>query len=146
MGTLDIGEVCKSSGLPASTLRYYEEKGLIRSAGRHGLRRVFEQSILQRLTLISLGQEAGFSLTEIGSMFATDGKASIDRNKLSAKADELDKTIIRLTAMSDALRHAVACRELNHLECPKFQRILDVIGKRISRRHTKPKKTRAGAF
>ena len=52
---MDINEVSKASGLPASTLRYYEEKGLIRSIGRNGLRRVFAESVLQRLSLIALG-------------------------------------------------------------------------------------------
>ena len=141
MKILDIGEVCQRSGLPPSTLRYYEEKGLIRSIGRRGLRRTFEQNTLQRLTLISIGQEAGFSLTEIRNMFAADGVPSLDRSTLSAKADELDKSIKRLTAMRDALRHAAACPEPNHMECPKFQRILEVIGKRISRRPGKRQKT-----
>ncbi|WP_260440806.1 MerR family DNA-binding transcriptional regulator, partial [Pseudomonas aeruginosa] len=40
MRQLDIGEVARRSGVPASTLRYYEEKGLIASSGRHGLRRL----------------------------------------------------------------------------------------------------------
>ena len=42
MRNLDIGEVAKQAGLPPSTLRYYEEKGLIRSVGRRGLRRAFD--------------------------------------------------------------------------------------------------------
>ena len=36
---MDITEVAKRSGVPASTLRFYEEKGLIASVGRRGLRR-----------------------------------------------------------------------------------------------------------
>ena len=54
--TLDIGEVVKLSGLPASTLRFYEEKGLIKSIGRHGLRRIFGVGVLDLLSLISLGR------------------------------------------------------------------------------------------
>jgi len=38
MKQLDIAEVAQRSGVPASTLRYYDEKGLIASIGRHGLR------------------------------------------------------------------------------------------------------------
>jgi DNA-binding transcriptional MerR regulator len=71
---LDIAEVAKRSGLPASTLRFYEEKGLIESAGRRGLRRTFEPTVLERLALIALGRLAGFSLDEIGRMFGADGK------------------------------------------------------------------------
>ena len=126
MATLDINEVARSSGIPASTLRYYEEKGLIASVGRHGLRRVFDGKVLDRLALISLGSAAGFSLDEIGRMFAPDGRPRIDRAALSAKADELDGTIRKLTAMRDGLRHAAVCPARSHLECPTFRRLLDV--------------------
>lgn len=138
MKDLDIGEVSKRSGFPASTLRFYEEKGLIRSTGRHGLRRQFDPSILRRLSLIALGREAGFSLEEIASMFALDGNPLIDRKKLLAKADELEQTVRRLTAMRDGLRHAAACPAPSHVECPTFQRLLKVVEKRYSGRSTIP--------
>lgn len=56
-------------------------------------------------------------------MFATDG---IDRHMLAAKADELDRTIRRMTAMRDGLRHAAVCPAPSHGECPTFQRLLKV--------------------
>src|SRR5687768_16734569 len=93
---MDIVEVAERSGIPASTLRFYEEKGLIASVGRHGLRRVFAPQVLDRLALIALGRAAGFSLEEIGRMFAPDGRPRIDRGMLAAKADELDATIRKL--------------------------------------------------
>lgn len=58
-------------------------------------------------------------------MFGPDGRPSIDRAMLAAKADELDATIRRLTAMRDSLRHAAACPAPSHLECPNFQRYLE---------------------
>ena len=121
---MDIAEVSKRAGVPASTLRYYEEKGLIASTGRQGMRRRFAPEVLDQLALIALGQAAGFSLDEIGSMFSPAGRASIDRKLLSAKADEIDATIRRLKAMSDGLRHAAACPARSHAECPTFQRLL----------------------
>lgn len=121
---MDIVEVAKRSGLPASTLRYYEERGLIRSSGRSGLRRVFPPNVLDRLAMIELGRAAGFSLEEIGGMFAPDGRPRIDRGKLARKADELDQAIRRLNAMRDGLRHAAACPARNHMECPTFRRLL----------------------
>lgn len=124
MKLLDIGEVKDRSGLAASTLRYYEEMGLIESVGRNGLRRQYDTNIIERLALISLGRAAGFSLDEISMMFGNDGQPRIDRQMLSGKADELDKTIRRLKAMRDGLRHAAACPAPSHMECPKFQRIL----------------------
>ncbi|HEX5748788.1 MAG TPA: helix-turn-helix domain-containing protein [Archangium sp.] len=124
MRDLDITEVAKRSGVPASTLRFYEEKGLIASVGRRGLRRLFEPDVLERLAMIALGRSAGFSLEEIARMFAPDGRPRIDRRMLEAKAEELDRTIRELTAMRDGLRHAAACPAPSHMECPTFRRIL----------------------
>lgn len=121
---MDISEVVLRSGLPASTLRYYEEKGLIVSTGRRGLHRLFDRGVLERLALISLGRAAGLSLDEIGRMFAPDGRPRIDRPKLAAKAEELDRTIRSLSAMRDGLRHAATCPARSHLECPTFRRLL----------------------
>jgi len=121
---LDITEVVQRSGVPASTLRFYEEKGLITSIGRRGLRRLFDPGVLERLALISLGRAAGFSLDEIARMFAPDGRPRIDRQKLAAKAEDLDRTIRKLRAMRDGLRHAAACPAPSHMECPTFRRLL----------------------
>jgi DNA-binding transcriptional MerR regulator len=121
---LDIAEVAARSGVPASTLRYYEEQGLIRSIGRRGLRRVFAADVIERLALIALGRATGFSLEEMTGMFTRDGRLKIDRDKLAAKAKELDATIRQLTAMRDGLTHAVACKAPSHMECPKFRRIV----------------------
>ena len=130
---LDIAQVAKRSGLPASTLRYYEQKGLITSVGRRGLRRLFSEDILERLDLIALGRSAGFSLDEIGGMFSSDGAPAIDRDLLAAKADELDRRIKKLEAMRDGLRHAAECPAPNHLACPTFQRLMVVAGKKAAR-------------
>ena len=121
---MDIAEVARRSGIPASTLRFYEEKGLVASTGRQGLRRVFDARVLERLALVSLGRTAGFSLDEIARMFAADGRPRIDRRMLAAKADELDKTVKMLAAMRDGLRHAAACPARSHLECPTFKRLV----------------------
>lgn len=136
---MDISEVAKVSGLPASTLRYYEEKGLIKSYGRNGLRRLFSANVIERLALISLGRNAGFSLEEIYEMFTPDGPV-INRELLLAKADELDNKIAELTAMRDGLNHAAVCKAPNHFECPKFLRFLRIAGKNKVRQPSKLKK------
>lgn len=123
---MDITEVVKRSGIPASTLRFYEEKGLITSVGRRGLHRLFDPNVLERLALIALGRSAGFSLGEIAHMFSPDGLPQIDRQLLADKADEIDKTIRRLSAMRDGLRHAAVCPAPSHMECPKFRRLLGI--------------------
>ncbi|WP_439888040.1 helix-turn-helix domain-containing protein [Pseudomonas sp. MBLB4123] len=121
---MDIAEVAKRAGVPASTLRFYEEKGLIASLGRQGERRRFAPGVLDQLALIALGQSAGFTLDEIRSMFAADGAPAIDRQLLLAKAEELDGAIKQLRAMSRGLRHAAACPAPSHAECPTFQRLV----------------------
>jgi DNA-binding transcriptional MerR regulator len=120
----DIAEVARRSGVPASTLRFYEEKGLIVSVGRKGLRRQFESSVFERLALIALARAAGFSLDEITGVFSADGRPRINRALLSTKADEIDRTIVRLRAMRNGLRHAAVCRAPSHFECPTFRKLL----------------------
>ncbi len=124
MRDLDISEVAKRSGVPASTLRYYEERGLIASIGRRGLRRLFDPGVLERLDLIALGRTAGFSLDEIAPMVRPDDAPRIDRERLSTQADKLDAMIRTLATLRDGLRHAADCPEPDQLQCPKFRRIL----------------------
>jgi DNA-binding transcriptional MerR regulator len=140
---MDIAEVARRSGVPASALRYYEEQGLIVSSGRSGLRRRFAPAVLDQLALIALGQAAGFSLGEIRSMFRADGRPAIDRQLLAARADQIDATIRRLRAMANGLRHAAACRAPSHGECPSFQRLLRAAAA-AQRRRGKPKGPPAG--
>ncbi|GGB96161.1 helix-turn-helix domain-containing protein [Pseudoduganella buxea] len=130
MAILDIGEVARQAGVAPSTLRFYEAKGLIASSGRRGLRRLFDGAVLERLALIALGRAAGFTLDEIGAMFAGDGKLALDRAMLVGRADELDRTIRRLSALRDGLRHAAGCPAPSHLECPTFRRILAAANRR----------------
>ncbi|TVT50239.1 MAG: MerR family transcriptional regulator [Denitromonas halophila] len=121
---MDISEVAKRTGVPASTLRYYEKRGLIHSVGRDGLRRRFAPGVLDQLALIALGQAAGLSLDEVHAMLSPDGEPNIDRQLLSAKADEIDALIKRLRAVSNGLRHAAACPAPSHAACPSFQKLL----------------------
>lgn len=133
-GALDIVEVAQRSGIPASTLRFYEQKGLIASTGRRGLRRLFNPRVLDRLALISLGRAAGFSLDEIARMFAPDGGPRIDRQVLAAKAQEVDRTIRKLSAVRDGLQHAAVCPAPTHMECPTFRRLVAAAARRKAKR------------
>ena len=127
MFDIDISELAKRSGVRASTLRFYEEKGLIASVGRRGLKRLFAPSILERLSLIALGRASGFALDEIGGML---GGPDIDRARLRAKAAELDRRIDQLTRMRDGLTHAADCKVPQLMDCPHFLRIVKVAGAR----------------
>lgn len=124
MKLLDIGVLSKQSGVPPSTLRYYEEIGLIQSVARHGLRRQFDTPVVTQLALISLGKMAGFSLEDIKGMFAKDGTPQLPRAELHLRADLLDEQIRGLTRLRDALRHVADCPAETHMDCPKFKRLM----------------------
>jgi DNA-binding transcriptional MerR regulator len=136
---MDIADVAKRSGVPASTLRFYEKKGLIASLGPAGVRRRFAPAVLGQLALIALGQAGGLSLDEIRSMLSPQGEPLIDRQVLAAKADEIDATIKQLQAMSRGLRHAATCPAPSHAQCPTFQRLLKAAASgALDRRRLKP--------
>ncbi len=124
MALIDIAEVARRSGVPASTLRFYEEKGLIESLGRRGLRRTFGAVVIERLSLIALGRSAGFSLDEISEILGKGSATDIDRSILLARAEEIDRTVRRLRALRDGLRHAAACPAPSQAECPTFRRLM----------------------
>ena len=128
MRDLDIVEVARLTGLPASALRFYEEKRLIHAVGRRGLRRLFDPEVLERLGVIALGRVAGFSLKEMAAMFGTGLKPNIDRRALATRADELDKTIRELIALRNGLRHAAKCPAPSHFECPTFRKLVRAAG------------------
>ena len=125
-GIMDISQGAKQSGIPASTLRFYEKKYLIRSVGRHGIRRVFSKDILERLAWIALGRVAGFSLDEISGILGSEKTLNVDRDLLLNKASELDETIQKLSAMRDGLQLAATYTAPSHLECPRFWRLMNL--------------------
>ncbi|MFC7292996.1 helix-turn-helix domain-containing protein [Hirschia litorea] len=130
---LETAKVAKITGLPASTLRYYEEKGLIKSVGRKGLSRLFEPDIIEQLEFIALARIARFSLKDIAAMFSRNGAYHVDRQLLKEKAKTLDDEIKRLTAVRDGLLHVSDCMASSHSECPRFQKLLRVAAKKQSR-------------
>ena len=70
---LDIAEVSRRSGLPASTLRYYEEQGLL-SPSRDGQARIYSYRDRARLILILRGKSVGLALAEIRDIFDLYGR------------------------------------------------------------------------
>ena len=135
---MDIADVAKRTGVPASTLRFYERKGLISSTSPPGARRQFAPTVLDQLAVIALGQAGGLSLDEIHAMLSPQGEPLVDRQVLAAKADEIDATIRQLQAISRGLRHAAACSAPSHAECPTFQRLLKAAAAGALTRRRKP--------
>jgi MerR family transcriptional regulator, redox-sensitive transcriptional activator SoxR len=108
--TLSISEVAARSGLRASALRYYEEIGLIRPAGRRGGRRHFDPDVLPRLAFIALAQSVGFTLDEVVTL--VDGRPGARerwRKLAENKLGELERQLEKLQGMKRLLEAALAC-------------------------------------
>jgi DNA-binding transcriptional MerR regulator len=103
---MKIGELAQRTGIPASTIRYYEKEGLLPKAqrGSNGYR-VYQDNALERLDLIQLGQNLGLSLDAIRTVSALHGEALKDTllDKLDARLEEID----RLSAILAAQRNSV---------------------------------------
>lgn len=103
---MNIGELATRTGMPASTIRYYEKEGLLPKAqrGANGYR-VYQASTLERLELIQLGQNLGLSLDAIRTVSSLHGEELKDTLlvKLDARLDEID----RLSAILAAQRSSV---------------------------------------
>ncbi|MBD8146522.1 helix-turn-helix domain-containing protein [Pantoea agglomerans] len=124
MKELDIREIADLTGVTPSALRYYEKKELIKPVGRNGLRRQYNENVINKLQLIALGQAAGFSLDEIGAMFSAENKLALDSVQLLQRATEIDGTIRKLQLLSRGLKHVACCTKTEHLECEEFKKIV----------------------
>ena len=136
---MDISEVARRTGLPTSTVRFYEKTGLIQAVSSAGERRRFAADVIDQLAWIALGQAGGLSLDEIRAMLPIDGASQVDRRLLIEKADKIDATIKRLRAVSEGLRHVAVCPAASHAECPQFQRLLKAAAGKVSQRRRAPK-------
>jgi DNA-binding transcriptional MerR regulator len=89
-----IGELARRTGVATSALRYYERIGLLSPAERAGGRRHYTASSAERVALIRLYQDAGFTLAEIGRMLAARSQGRRGWGDLAErKVAELDARI-----------------------------------------------------
>lgn len=94
-----IGELAAESGVPASTIRFYEKRGLLPEAKRRASGyRIYDDDNLKQLKLIRFAQDLGFSLDEVSSMVANSG---VDHDRalshLQEKLRELENLIERMS-------------------------------------------------
>ena len=120
---LSVGQVAKRSGIPVSTLHYYEAKGLIRSRRTDGNQRRYGRDVLRRVAIIKVAQRTGLTLGAIREALATlpqDRVAGVeDWRRLSETwRDELDARIARLTRLRDRLDGCIGCGCLSLDLCP----------------------------
>jgi DNA-binding transcriptional MerR regulator len=119
---LDIAELGGRTGTTPSALRYYERLGLLSPTGRAGGRRKYASSAAERVALIRLCQDAGFTLAEIAKLLRMDtGRKAVWARFAQEKIDELEHRISEAQQAKGLLEHAVSCPAPNLLTCPNFQ-------------------------
>ena len=120
---LSVGEMAQRSGVPVSTLHFYEAKGLIRPTRSAGNQRVYARGMLRRVALIKVAQRLGIPLAEIGAALAD---IPHDRSPTAAEwaavsgvwAVSLQQRIEGLTRLRDSLQSCIGCGCLSMTECP----------------------------
>jgi len=112
--------------MAASALRYYERLGLLLPAGRSNARRYYGPEGTQRIALIRLFQDAGFTLPEIRALIAAGSRQHRSwRQLLAAKLRELETSIAHAARAKALIEHALGCRYRELSMCPKFLAALD---------------------
>lgn len=117
-----IGEVASRSGVAASALRFYEERGLIASERSGSGHRRFRRSVLRRLAFIVFAQRIGLTLAEIGEELA---KLPADRaptrrdwTRLSSTWEaRIDERIAELERLKEGLGECIGCGCLSLGRC-----------------------------
>jgi MerR family redox-sensitive transcriptional activator SoxR len=109
-----IGEIANRSGVPASTIRYYEQIELLPQAQRENGRRRYDNSILQKLGTIRLAQQAGFTIAEIQMLlhhFPANTQPSERWQVMAAqKLEELEERLKTIQTMKAILEQTLDCR------------------------------------
>lgn len=107
---LTIGEVARKAGIAATTLRYYEQIGLVPAPARVGGQRRYDGSVLDRLEVIRLCKSAGFVLEEIQSLFADDAPGRPATRALAeAKLAEIDARMASLARAREIIEWGMRC-------------------------------------
>lgn len=120
---MTIGEVSQRSGVPISTIHFYEEKGLIKSTRNAANHRRFRSYVLRYIAIIKIAQLTGISLADVKKTlgeFPEDAKLSVDAwQKISSHwREDLDKRITYLTRLRDELDSCIGCGCLSMDSCP----------------------------
>lgn len=120
---MNIGTVSVKSGLPAKTIRYYEDIGLIRPDRRDNGYRDYSTDDVHRLRFLQRSRSLGFSVEECRQLLSLYGDGERESAEVKAiattKLGEIERKIAELQDLHDMLRHLVAnCHGDNRPECP----------------------------
>lgn len=122
---LTIGALAERAGVATSTLRYYEDRGLISSGRTDGNQRRYQRSTLRTVSVIRAAQEVGLTLAKIEQALKSlpDSRTPTEADwaKLaSGWRSELDGRIDELTALRDELDSCIGCGCLSLKSCAIF--------------------------
>jgi MerR family redox-sensitive transcriptional activator SoxR len=113
---LPIGELARRSGRPASSIRYYEQIGLLPEPMRVSGQRRYRDEYVRMLTVIDAAQRAGFSLGEIKILLAATGEGKGANEELRRIASQ------KLTQVTAEIERAIRVRKwlekASGCECP----------------------------
>jgi DNA-binding transcriptional MerR regulator len=123
---MDIADVRERTGLSAAALHHYEHLGLIAPSGRVGLRRQYDDDVIEVLAVIALCQRSGFTLDEIRELI-TRRTDSAWKAMAIAKLDNIEQRIEALGQARDGLRHALGCPSEDIMRCEHFRSTLDEV-------------------
>lgn len=119
---LTIGQLADATGVPTSTIRFWERRDLLTPAARSGGQRRYTEDALARVGLLRLCQDAGFTLTEIRQVLA---QRAVDptrwRELVEAKMDDVANSLRKLNKAYELLGHALECHHEDIMKCPDFQ-------------------------
>src|SRR5215471_15165018 len=120
-----IGELARRTGLASSALRYYERAGLLSPTARAGGRRHYGPSSIERVALIQLCQDAGFTLREIHALLtAWSRRSRLWAPLAKTKLREVETRIAQAERAKTLVQHALACPHRNLVSCPNFRATL----------------------
>jgi len=120
---MNISQAAEASGLPAKTIRYYEEIGLVKPARTANGYRDFAETDIHNLAFLARARALGFSIEDCRALLALyedKSRASADVKKIAQRhLDEIEEKILQLREMRDTLGHLVeACRGNHRPDCP----------------------------
>jgi DNA-binding transcriptional MerR regulator len=104
-----IGEVAARAGVATSTVRYYEQRGLLAADARESGQRRFREETLRRLVFIGMLQDAGLALDEIATILAAPSVAEW-KAVAARRLELLNEELARLQAAREYLAGALLCR------------------------------------
>jgi DNA-binding transcriptional MerR regulator len=121
---MTIGELATASGLPASTIRYWEKIGVLPKPIRAGGQRRYSADAVQRLAVLRLAQACGFRLDEMRHLLHGYGSGVTPprrwRELARRKQRELDEQVAQLKTMRRVVDRVLECRCVDLAECGRI--------------------------